>query len=45
MAALLHLQIPDALGTEKAIKIRRRGIGGRQTSPYLTGVWPLSAQS
>ena len=45
MAALLHLQIPDALGTEKARKIGRRSIGGRQTSPYLTGVWPLSAQS
>ena len=45
MAALLHLQIPDALGTEKARKIGRRGIGGRQTSPYLTGAWPLSAQS
>lgn len=42
MAALLHLQIADALGTEKARKIGRRGIGGGQTSPYLTGVWPLS---
>lgn len=44
MAALLHQQIPDALGTEKARKIGRRGIGGGQTSPYLTGVWPLSPQ-
>lgn len=44
MAALLHLQIADALGTEKARKIGRRGIGGGQTS-YLTGVWPLSPQS